>query len=72
MVCVPFTSALKWQAAPGNVLLPARVTGLDKDSVANSSLIVALDKRQLTECVGKLPQRQLDQVLGGIDVVLGR
>lgn len=72
VVCVPFTSSLKWEGAPGNVRLPARASGLTKDSVANASLIVALDRRQLTECVGKLPRRQLDQVLAGIDVVLGR
>jgi mRNA interferase MazF len=72
VVCVPFTSVLKWEDAPGNVLLTPRATGLTKDSVANASLIVALDRRQLTECVGKLPQRQLDQVIAGIDVVLGR
>jgi mRNA interferase MazF len=72
VVCVPLTSNLKWEDAPGNVLLSASSTGLPKDSVANASLIVAIDKRQLTECVGKLPRRQLDLVLNGIDVVLGR
>lgn len=39
---------------------------------ANPSLIVALDRRGLTECVGKLPRRQLELVLAGIDTVLGR
>jgi mRNA interferase MazF len=72
VVCVPLTGNLKWADAPGNVLLSASSTGLPKDSVANTSLIVAIDKRQLTECVGKLPRRQLDLVLNGIDVVLGR
>ncbi len=72
VVCVPLTSNLKWADAPGNLPLSARSTGLSKDSVANVSLIVAIDKRQLTECVGKLLQRQLDLVLNGIDVVLGR
>lgn len=72
VVCVPLTSNVKWANAPGNVLLSAKSTGLSKDSVANASLIVAIDKRQLTECVGKLPRRQLDLVLTGIDVVLGR
>ena len=72
VVCVPLTSNLKWADAPGNLLLSAKSTGLEKDSVANVSLIVALDKRQLTECVGKLPRRLLDLVLSGIDVVLGR
>jgi mRNA interferase MazF len=72
VVCVPLTSNLKWADAPGNVLLTAKTTGLSKNSVANVSLIVALDRRQLTESVGKLPQGQLELVLTGIDTVLGR
>jgi mRNA interferase MazF len=73
VVCVPLTSNLKWADAPGNVLLTAKTTGLSRDSVANVSLIVALDKRQLTDrCSGKLAHRQLDLVLAGIDIVLGR
>lgn len=72
IICVPLTSNLKWADAPGNVLLPARVTGLPKESVANVSLVVAVDKQQLTECVGKLSRRQLELVLAGIDTVLGR
>ena len=39
-VCVPLTSNLKWGAAPGNVTLLGRLTGLPKDSVANVSQIV--------------------------------
>ena len=72
VVCVLLTSNLKWGEAPGNVTLRARVTGLQKDSVANVSLIVALDKQQLTERVGKIPRRQVDLVVAGIDVILGR
>ena len=72
VVCVPLTSNLKWSQAPGNVLLSARSTGLPKDSVANVSLIVALDKSQLTERIGKLSPRQLETVLNGVDVILGR
>ena len=72
VVCVPLTGNLKWADAPGNALLTARATGLSKDSVANVSLMVAIDRRLLTECVGKLPRRQLELVLAGIDTVLGR
>ena len=72
VVCVPLTSNMKWGEAPGNVILRARMTGLPKDSVANVSLIVALDKQQLTERVGKIPRRQVDLVVAGIDVILGR
>ena len=72
VVCVPLTSNLKWANAPGNVLLKAGATRLPKDSVANVSLVVALDKGQLTERTGKLPRRQLDAILAGIEIVLGR
>jgi len=72
VVCVPLTSNLEWQGAPGNVLLPARMTGLPRDSVANVSQIVTLDRADLTERVGKLPASKVELVLRGIDVVLGR
>ena len=72
VVCVPLTSNLGWADAPGNVILPAGTTGLPKDSVANTSQIVTLDRELLTEEVGKLSKRQLDLVLAGIDIILGR
>jgi mRNA interferase MazF len=72
VVCVSLTSNLVWADAPGNVLLPAQVTGLPKDSVANVSQIVTLDKRQLEDRVGKLSKAKLELLLTGIDVVLGR
>jgi mRNA interferase MazF len=71
-VCVPLTSNLKWGSAPGNVRLSSRLTGLPKDSVANVSQIVTVDKDLLTERVGKLPPVKLAVLLSGIDVVLGR
>ena len=72
VVCVPLTSNIKWADAPGNVCLASRFTGLPKESVANVSQIVTLDKSLLTEHVGKLPQAKLGLILSGIDVVLGR
>ena len=72
VVCVPLTSNLKWSSAPGNVPLTAKSTGLDKDSVANVSLVVALDKQQLSERAGRVSSRQLEAILCGIDVILGR
>lgn len=71
-VCVPLTSNLAWASAPGNTLLSAKATSLPKDSVANASQIVALDRAFLTERVGRLGPKHLDQILHGIDVVLGR
>lgn len=72
VVCVPLTSNLRWADAPGNVALVARTTRLAKDSVANVSQVVALDKTLLTERISKLPRAKVDLVLSGIDIMLGR
>jgi len=71
-VCVPLTSNLDWAEAPGNVRLPARATGLPRDSVANVSQLATLDRALLTERAGRLSRKQVDLVLLGIDLVLGR
>jgi mRNA interferase MazF len=71
-VVVPLASNLRFAAAPGNVLLRARRTGLPRDSVANVSQIVAVDREILTERVGRVSAAELELILRGIDVVLGR
>jgi mRNA interferase MazF len=72
VVCVALTSNLRWGDAPGNVRLSARATGLPKDSVANVSQLVTLDREDLTERAGRLSAANLGLVLTGIDIVLGR
>jgi mRNA interferase MazF len=71
-VCVPLTSNLKWVEAQGSVLLTMAETGLPKDSVANASRVVALDRRALVERVGTLARRRFELVLAGINAILGR
>jgi mRNA interferase MazF len=72
VVCVPLTSNLRWKEAPGNVFVRGRVAGLTRDSVANVSQILTLDRSLLTERAGKVPRTLLQEVFEGIDVVLGR
>ena len=72
VVVVPLTSNLRWAAAPGNVLLRADRTGLPKDSVANVSQIVTVDRSVLSDRVGHLAEAELALILAGIDLVLGR
>jgi mRNA interferase MazF len=72
VVCVAIMSNLRWATAPGNVLLSESATGLPKESVANVSQIVTLDKSELAERVGRLPKAKLELLLSGVDVVLGR
>jgi mRNA interferase MazF len=72
VVVVPLTSNTRFADAPGNVLVPANVSNLPKDSVANVSQIVTIDRNLLIEAVGQLSDRYLVQVLAGVDIVLGR
>ena len=65
VVCVPLTSNLRWADAPGNVLLDARATGLERDSVANVSQIIALDRTLLEEPAGHLPINFLSEYSKG-------
>jgi mRNA interferase MazF len=72
VVCVALTSNLAWADAPGNVLLPSSSSGLSKDSVANVSQIITIDRKCLTELVGKVAAGKLQAVLDGIGILLGR
>jgi mRNA interferase MazF len=72
VICVVLTSNLRWSLAPGNVLLTARQTGLDRDSVANVSQLVTIDKQQLIEQAGKVPGKQMEAIFSGIDLIFGR
>lgn len=72
IVCVVLTSNLRWSIAPGNVLLTTKHTGLDRDSVANVSQLVTVDKQQLIERAGKVPKKQMEGIFSGIDLIMGR
>jgi mRNA interferase MazF len=64
------TSNLDLAEAPGNVLLPSRVTGLPRDSVVNVSQLLTLDRNYLTEHAGTLPSRVQRAVDEGLRMVL--
>lgn len=71
-ICIPLTSNLAWAAAPPNLLITASASGLDRDSVAQCTLIVAIDRAQLVERVGRITSRQLAALFARLDVALGR
>jgi mRNA interferase MazF len=56
--------------APGNVRVTRRASGLPHDSIVNVSQLITLDKRMLTENVGRLPAQSLREVEAGIKLVL--
>lgn len=67
---VVLTSSLRLVEAPGNVLIPAKVAGLPKDSVANVSQLVTVDREYLDEKLGRLPPRFMTAVDAGLKLVL--
>jgi len=67
---VSLTGNLRLIEAPGNVLVPAKASGLPKDSVANVTQLLTLDEDFLTERAGKLPPRLMAQVDAGLKLVL--
>lgn len=72
VIVVPLTSNLRWSAAPGNVRLTGRQTGLPKDSVANVTQIVSIDRSILADHVGRVSRARLQVIMEGIDLALGR
>ena len=64
------TSNLELADVPGNVLVPARSTGLPRDSVVNVSQLLTLDRSFLAEQAGTLPARLQRSVDEGLRTVL--
>ena len=70
VIGVVLTSNLRLVEAPGNVLLPAEASGLPKDSVANVSQVITIDRGYLTERAGRVRGRVLDAVDSGLRLAL--
>ena len=70
VIAVVLTSNLRLAAAPGNVLISAADSGLPKDSVANVSQVITVDKRFLSGRSGKLPSRVMKELDSGLRLVL--
>ena len=57
---------------PGNVFLPAAVTGLPRDLVVNVTALVTLHKDDLGRAVNGVPDSLMREVDQGLRQVLGR
>lgn len=64
------SGSLELADAPGNVFLPARSSGLARDSVVNVSQLLTLGRDFLTEQAGILPARLQGLVDAGLHAVL--
>jgi mRNA interferase MazF len=67
---VMLTNKLRLIDAPGNALVPSKASGLRRDSVANVSQILTIDRTRLTERIRRLPPGVLDQIDDGLRLAL--
>jgi len=70
VIAVVLTSNLRLVDAPGNVLIPAAASGLPKDSVANVSQVITIDRDFLSGAAGRIRGRLLRDVDSGLRLVL--
>ena len=70
VIVVTITSNILLADAPGNVFLSSSSTGLPKDSVANVSRVITIDKSFLTEKVDVLTQELIHELELGLRMVL--
>ena len=70
VVAITVTSNLRLNEAPGNVFMRAEEVGLPKDSVANVSQIITIDRDYLVELAGRAPGPVLAQISRGLRTVL--
>ncbi len=70
IMAVVITSNLQLAKAPGNVLIKAKDSGLEKDSVVNVSQVVTVDKEFLTDKIGKLSSQQIETIDNGLRLSL--
>jgi mRNA interferase MazF len=71
VIAVVLTTNLRLVDAPGNVLIPAKASGLRKDSVANVSQVITVDREFLMELAGRVRGQVLKDVENGLRLVLG-
>jgi len=69
-ICAVITANLRLAEAPGNTRLARKTSGLARDSVVNTSQLITLDKRFLTQRVGCLPPEALRNVEAGMRLTL--
>lgn len=70
VVVCQLTSNLKLAELPGNILLSKKETNLSKDSVANVTQILTVDKTRLEDYIGTLSRWHVREILDGIRLVL--
>jgi len=70
IIAAAITSNVRLADAPGNVLIPKSASGLRRDSVANVSQLMTVDRSHLSDRVRKLPAALMSAIDRGLRLVL--
>lgn len=70
LVAAALTTNLRLADLPGNVLIPKTTSGLPRDSVANVSQLVTVDRAQLDDRQQRLPVSVMNAIDRGLRLVL--
>jgi mRNA interferase MazF len=70
IIVAALTSNLRLAAAPGNVRLSKRTSGLPRESVVNVSQLFTLDRGRLREKVGALVSAKMLEIDRGVRLAL--
>lgn len=70
VIVVTVSSNTGLAKARGNVMLPSLLSGLNRDSVANVSQILTVDKSLLTDYIATLPNDLLEEIEEGLRLIM--
>jgi mRNA interferase MazF len=71
VVAVALTGTLRLGDLPGNVHIAKGEAGMTRESVANVTSVVTLDKTELERRTGRVRPQTLDRIDDGLRAVLG-
>lgn len=70
LIVAIITTNLRLAKMPGNVLLTPRASGLKEESVVNVTQLFTIDRNDLSEYVGTLSERKMEQIDKGLRLIL--
>jgi mRNA interferase MazF len=70
VILIAITSTMKFGELPGNVVLKKGEANLPRPCVINVTQIKSVDKRSIKEEIGTLTRKRMDEVQGGLKLVM--
>lgn len=69
---IPITGSGHLAPVPWNLAFPATTSGLQKNSIAQTNLLLTVNENELVEHLGEITTGQLEKLFRSLDIALGR